>query len=209
MIKICGITSLEDAHRSLEYGATALGFNLYENSPRYVEPALAEEIMKQLPAGTLTVAVIVVTSDRSPVTGHRSSVTGEESDDFLSSVIRHPSFVTALQLHGLTSESEIPPNNKRVFVATSFSLADQFPHQELIIDTSWGRGQKADWEELKKLPRPFILSGGLTPENVAEAIRKVRPAGVDVCSGVESSPGKKDPDKLKRFIQTVRSSFHG
>ena len=202
MIKICGITSLEDAHRSLEYGATALGFNLYENSPRYVEPALAEEIMKQLPAGTLNVVVMVVT-------GHGSRVTGEGSDDFLSSVICHPSFVKALQLHGLTSESEIPPNNKRVFVATSFSLADQFPHQELIIDTSWGRGQKADWEELKKLPRPFILSGGLTPENVAEAIRKVRPAGVDVCSGVESSPGKKDPDKLKRFIQTVRSSFHG
>ena len=198
IIKICGITNLEDARCSIECGATALGFNFYGKSPRYIEPERAEEIVKQLTDGILTIAVIVVT-------GHQTAKFANVREN---SRISRSSFVTALQLHGLTSESQIPSTHKRVFVATSSASADRFPHQELIIDTSWGRGQKADWDELKKLRRPFILSGGLTPENVAEAIRKIRPAGVDVCSGVESSPGKKDPDKLKRFVQTVRSSFH-
>ncbi len=186
IIKICGITNLEDACRSIECGATALGFNFYRKSPRYIEPERAQEIVKQLPIGILAVAVIVVTGHRSPVTGQWS----------------------ALQLHGLTSESQIPSTDKRVVVATSAASADRFPHHELIIDTSWGTGQKANWQELKGLDRPFILSGGLTPENVAGAIKELRPVGVDVCSGVELSPGKKDPDKLKRFIQTVRSSLH-
>lgn len=184
IIKICGITNLDDALYSIEYGATALGFNFYPESPRYIEPDRAEEIVGQLPENVLKVAVVVM-GQLSPVTSRLS----------------------ALQLHGLTSESQIPETDKQVFIATSASSAHRFPHSELIIDTSWGSGRKADWEELKTLDRTFILSGGLTADNVAEAIDQLHPSGVDVCSGVELSPGKKAPDKLRRFIQNVRSSF--
>lgn len=200
IVKICGITNLDDALRSVEYGATALGLNFYPESPRYITPRRAEEIARQLPEEVLVVAVMVVTGGRPTVDGHKSvcdtqwSVVGDS--------------LSALQLHGLRSESQVPSIDKRLFVATSASCAGQFPHQELIIDTSWGSGRKADWEELKKIDRPFILSGGLTAENVSQAIELLHPAGVDVCSGVEHIPGKKDPDKLKRFIGNTRSSLH-
>jgi len=86
-------------------------------------------------------------------------------------------------------------------------MADRFPNHHIVIDESRGTGRKADWDRLRGLGRPFILSGGLTPENVSEAIATARPAGVDVCSGVERSPGKKDPMKLKRFIRRAHTSF--
>ncbi len=192
MVKVCGITNLEDALRSIELGANALGFNLYLQSPRYIDPGEVEMILQEIPEHVLTVAVMVVRGE------NVLSTTAKASS-------RVPS-IGAFQLHGLHSESEIPPAHKPLYVATSPGEAQRFPNHAILIDTSWGRGKTANWEELRKINRSFILSGGLRPENVAEAIELLQPAGVDVCSGVEEAPGTKDVGKLRRFMENVRGA---
>ena len=187
LIKICGITNQEDALASVQYGANALGFNFYRPSPRYTDPKEVQSILGALPGHVLKVAVVVVGTDDVHHT----------IEDISSRV---PS-LDAFQLHGLKSESEVPSLERRLYIATSPGEAKSFPNHEIVIDTSWGRGQKADWELLPQLEQSFILSGGLDPENVGEAIQSLRPAGVDVCSGVEQSPGIKDREKLKSFIE--------
>ena len=181
IIKVCGITNLEDALRSIECGANALGFNFYPRSPRFIDPDRAERIIDKLPEHVLSVGVFVVNALFSIAEGRWSTV----------------------QLHGLSSESEIPMTDKRLLVATSPSDVARFPNYEIIIDTSWGTGKKAQWDTLRDVGRPFILSGGLTPANVAEAVALLDPAGVDVCSGVEMSPRKKDPLKLRAFVDAA------
>ena len=115
--------------------------------------------------------------------------------------------VDVLQLHGLKDESEIGELDRRVLAAIRPEEADRFTHHDILIDVSWGTGKRADWKELRTLGRPFILSGGLNPENVGEAIRMLNPAGVDVCSGVESEPGRKDWGRLKSFMAAVREAL--
>ncbi len=181
MAKICGIKNLDDALRSVDYGANALGFNFYPPSPRYLDPERADRIIEKLPPNILAVAVLVV--------GRSLDISPQCS---------------ALQLHGLSSEADIPSTHARILVATSPEEAWRFPHHEIVIDVSWGRGKKADWEKVKQLDRAFILSGGLTPGNVVLALQKLQPVGVDVCSGVESIPGNKDPAKLKQFLSAVQ-----
>ncbi len=193
LIKICGITSREDALVSVEWGANALGFNFYPPSPRYTDPREVESILEHLPEQVLKVAVVVV-----------SSGDAQRTVEDISS--RVPS-IDAFQLHGLRSESEVPSTKKRLFIATSPVEAESFANHEILIDTSWGRGQKADWEQLPHLDQSFILSGGLDPQNVLEAIRLLQPAGVDVCSGVEQSPGIKDAGKVRRFIEAARRAL--
>ena len=109
-----------------------------------------------------------------------------------------------IQLHGVDDPCQIPNTEKRVWVATSPSGARRFPGHEVIIDTSWGTGTLADWSALESLNRPFLLSGGLTPQNLGEALERLKPMGVDVCSGVESSPGLKDRDELRAFLKVAR-----
>lgn len=200
IIKVCGITNLDDALRSIALGANALGFNFYRKSPRYMEPQRAQRIIEKLPNSVLCVGVFVWSTAIWPLPhGRGSAVSGQLS------VVSCQ--LSALQLHGLSAESDVPKTNERLFIATSPSLAPRFPNYELIIDTSWGRGKKADWEKLRDFKRPYILSGGLTSQNVSEAIRLLHPAGVDVCTGVESSPGKKDPAKLKRFLESALRAY--
>ncbi len=192
MVKVCGITNLKDALSSIELGANALGFNFYLQSPRYIDPEEVEEIIQAIPENVLTVAVMVVSGE-----------------DVLSATAKASSRVPSIgsfQLHGLHSESELPPAHQPLYIATSPSEAHRFPNHEILIDTSWGRGKTADWEELRNIDRPFILSGGLRPGNVAEAIDLLQPAGVDVCSGVEGAPGTKDVRKLRRFMENVRGA---
>ncbi len=181
IIKVCGITTLEDALLSVKLGANALGFNFYRKSPRYICPGQAAQIIARLPREILAVGVVV----------------GRPGEAEMSCT-------PALQLHGLRSEEELADIPNRVFVAVSPEETNLFRAREIIVDGSWGTGKKADWESLLGLSRPYILSGGLTPENVGEAIMKLRPYGVDVCSGVESSPGRKDPDKLRIFLGEVQ-----
>ena len=194
LLKICGITNLDDAVQSVRHGANALGFNFFPESPRYIEPEKVSQIMRILPSEVLKVAVVVIPEKEE----------NEKWKKFLTVLGRLP--IDVLQLHGLRSESEIPKTTKRVFVATSPSKAHSFPGHEIIIDTSWGRGIRADWDEVRKLKSRVILSGGLTPENVEQAIRFLQPVGVDVCSGIESSPGIKDLSRLKSFLDTARKA---
>ena len=190
LLKVCGLTSLQDVICSVKYGANALGFNCYPGSPRFVEPENVSKMIESLQDQVLVVAVVVQ--------GH-----GEKRNlrEMLTSFNDLPFDV--LQLHGVQSESEIPVTSKRLWVATSPSRAHRFPSHEILIDTSWGRGRKANWEKVRDLECPVILSGGLTAENVGEAIHLLKPIGVDVCSGVESSPGIKDVSKLERFLEAA------
>ena len=186
LVKICGITSVEDASWALRCGANALGFVFCPGSPRYLTPPKAQEIIRALPGECLRVGVFVGSPEASPAAG-----------------------IDIVQLHGLKSESEIRAFGRKVWVATGPAEIELFPNSDLLIDTSWGRGIAADWESLRSVPRPFILSGGLTPSNVCEAIRLLHPLGVDVSSGVELSSGRKDPEKIRQFLQNVRRATDG
>ena len=183
IIKVCGITRRRDALDSVRYGANALGFNFYPPSPRYLEPDRAEALAAGLPPGILPVAIAVARP-------------GEDS------WVRLPFDV--IQLHGVEDPCQVPNTDKRVWIATSPAGARRFPEHEVIIDTSWGTGTLADWNALESLNRPFLLSGGLTPENLGEALGRLDTSGVDVCSGVESAPGIKDRDKLRAFLKVAR-----
>ncbi len=190
IIKICGITSVEDALLTLEEGANALGFNFWPSSPRYIAPETARRIIDNAEQrfgkqSFLTVGVLV------------GSDGWEEAP------------TDVLQFHGFTDPQALPQTGRRTWVAVKPETADHFPSSDIVIDGSWGQGQMADWKALSRLRRPFILAGGLTPDNVAAAIERLHPAGVDVCSGVERSPGRKDPEKLKRFLSEVKRAAHG
>ncbi len=189
LVKICGITNLEDALSSVRLGANALGFNFYPKSPRYLDPEQVEGMLSAIPDHVLTVAVMVIS--------------GEDGLSAPSALVKRVPSIGACQLHGLHRESEIPTCEKPLFVATSPMEVDRFPNHDILIDTSWGRGKRENWEDLQGIDRPFILSGGLRPGNVSEALELLHPAGVDVCSGVEREPGIKDVGKLKRFMENV------
>ncbi len=187
LIKICGVTTAEDAQQAIAAGANALGFNFYSKSPRCITARQADAILDRLPDSALRVAVVVI-----------------GQGDPLPEI---PERIDVVQVHGAAEPEDLPQMGKRLWVAVTPEQAERFPDHEIVIDPSWGSGQKADWDELQSLGcRPYILSGGLTPENVSEALHKLDPTGVDVCSGVESVPGRKDRQKVTRFIQAVQAA---
>ena len=206
VIKVCGITKLEDAVLSVKAGANALGFNFYPGSPRFIEPAEAAKIIEELPKPTLNIGVVVIQPSLAGASQERleggECVLGElglNTRDLIRAGFG------AIQIHGASEERQIPDLGIRTFVATSPQAAGEFSDYEIVIDTSWGSGTVADWDLiLRLLDRPYILSGGLTPANVEEALQKLHPDGVDVCSGVEEVPGTKNREKLERFLAIVR-----
>ncbi|MGQ0555271.1 MAG: phosphoribosylanthranilate isomerase [Nitrospiraceae bacterium] len=202
-IKICGITSVEDADVAVKAGADALGFVMYPKSPRWVEPTVARSIIAGLPPFVLPVGVFV-----------------NEEADRVRALMDECGFALA-QLHG--DESALYCQNLGRPALKALRLKDRGTFLALaefqgranvrgvLIDAFsdqayGGTGQTVDWTLAQEAARsiPIILAGGLTPTNVAEAIAQVRPYGVDVSSGVEQSPGKKDPNKVKGFIQAAR-----
>lgn len=203
-IKICGITNREDAEVAVAAGADALGFVMYRKSPRWVEPAVARSIVAGLPPFVLAVGVFV-----------------NEEAESVRALMDECGFALA-QLHGnestLYCQNLSRPALKAIRLkdrATFLALAD-FQGcanvRGVLIDAFsdqayGGTGQTVDWTLAEEAARstPIILAGGLSPANVAGAIQMVRPYGVDVSSGVEKSPGKKDYHKLKAFIEAVRS----
>jgi phosphoribosylanthranilate isomerase len=201
ILKICGITRLDDARHALEHGATALGFVFWPQSPRRIAPSRAAEIIAALPAGVTTVGVFV-----------------NESAEMVRDVIAQ-SGVTAVQLHGEESPQYAAalgvPVLKSVDVAAAVETAASWPDGTVFLVERadrvrrGGTGALADWEGAAAIARRLrvVLAGGLSDANVAEAIAAVAPCGVDVASGVEDAPGMKNPDKVARFLARARSAF--
>jgi phosphoribosylanthranilate isomerase len=201
-IKICGITNLEDALLAVELGADALGFIFYPKSPRKVAPETAREIIAQLPPFVASVGVFV---------NEAAAVVQE-----LAAKVR----LDWVQLHGQESPGYCRGLGRRVIkgfrIKDEISLKELAPYQgavqAFLLDTYkkgqlGGTGETFNWRlarEAKKYGR-IILAGGLTPENVAQAIAIALPAGVDTASGIEAAPGKKDPAKLRAFFKAVSS----
>jgi phosphoribosylanthranilate isomerase len=246
-VKICGITRPEDAALAVQLGASALGFNFYPNSPRYIPPERARDIIRAVPPPVMTVGVFA----------------DETSVDHVLTVARD-SGVNTIQLHGprfpahwersvkltrntvILSRSEAEARNLALWTETARDFSSPpaprndrldgfFPYpliRAVTVDDSFepaslqsleagaflldafhptlkgGTGRTIDWSKAREATRygRVILAGGLTPENVAEAIRQVRPFAVDVASGVETSPGVKDPSKLRAFFAAVHEA---
>lgn len=200
-VKICGITRPEDALAAARAGAHAIGLVFYAPSPRHVTPARAAEIIRVLPPFVTTVGLFV----------------DARADEVSSTLAEAP--VGLLQFHG----AETPefcrqfkrPYVKAVRVKPGVDLLqyarDFHDAKALLLDAyveglHGGSGAAFDWSLIPRgLPLPVILSGGLTPENVMDAVRRVRPSAVDVSSGVESAKGIKDAQKIAAFIKGVRS----
>lgn len=200
-VKICGITNLGDALLSIEAGADAIGFNFYRPSPRYVEPAAVRRIVEQLPARILTVGVFV------------NAETPKSVEN-----IANETGVAALQLHGDESPDYCSALGGRfvikvLAVTTDFEPEDALAYnvQAIMLDAfdrkRGGTGRVIDWPRARRtrelVPKLF-LAGGLSPENVGAAITTVDPYGVDACSALEISPGKKSSERVRAFVSAVR-----
>lgn len=203
-IKICGITNVADARAAVEAGADALGFVFHSASPRNVSPDIARTIIGQLPPFVLAVGVFVnedvkVVRDLMDSCGLAlAQLHGDESAGYCESLGRPVLRAIRLKDRGsLLALAEYKGRARvRGFVVDAFSEA-----------AFGGTGRIADWHLAAEAAAaaPVILAGGLTAENVAEGIRTVRPYGVDVSSGVEASPGKKDHAKIAAFVRAVRA----
>ena len=202
-VKICGITSSADAKTAIDAGADALGFIFYPKSPRFLDLEHARHIIRDLPRGIAKVGVFV-----------------NEPRDLLEQYIEGLS-LDYVQLHGSETPQDckgLPANvikGLRIKSMNDISSVPDYPVAFYLLDAFsesefGGTGHTFDWsiavEAKKILGSPVILSGGLTPENVAGAVTGVRPYGIDVSSGVEISPGRKDPEKIKAFIANARKA---
>jgi phosphoribosylanthranilate isomerase len=204
-VKVCGVTTLDDALVAAAAGADALGFNFWPESPRYLEPARAAEIIALLPPFVTAVGVFV---DEPARMVQRIAEAGN---------------VRVVQLHG----DELPQDVDMLAavgltVVKAFRVGHQFRAQALkpygragafLLDASvkgkrGGTGKSFDWKKARGANRfgRIVLAGGLTAENVAEAVRAAQPFGVDVCTGVESKPGVKDHSLVREFIRAAKAA---
>jgi phosphoribosylanthranilate isomerase len=200
-VKICGITNVEDALLACELGADAIGLNFYDKSPRCISPFAASKIIQKLPPFVAPVGVFVnwqaapVTTLAKALALSAAQLHGDEPPKLVSEIAKKVSVIKALHVGKGTA---LPPFAK-YRGATAFLL--DAPHSGQY----GGTGHTTDWSLAQTAAKShrILLAGGLTPENVAEAILAVRPYAVDVTSGVEAKPGKKDPGKLRAFFDEV------
>lgn len=208
LVKICGITRPEDAEMAVKHGAGLLGFNFYSGSPRYITPEAARSIIAKLPDGVSAVGVFVNEdieniSRISRETGlHAVQLHGDEDAEFIAR-LRSQCPLEVIKAVRLRSGIVI---DRKVLAAASALLIDSYSE-----NVFGGSGKTADWPAAYELgvttAKPIFLAGGLTPENVADAIRAVRPYAVDVASGVESSPGIKDDAKVAAFVRAAKEAI--
>jgi phosphoribosylanthranilate isomerase len=204
LIKICGITNAGDALAAVEAGADLLGFNFYLKSPRYVSPREARRIVEGLPESVARVGVFV--NEAEPETIARAiseagvgaaQLHGDETPEFCAELVGI-SVIKALRVgRGFSAEQ-----------------ASRYKTGALLLDAyaedAWGgTGRTFDWSvarRTREVVAKLFLAGGLTPENVADAVKAVRPFAVDVCSGVETSPGRKSFRLMRSFVEAVREA---
>lgn len=200
-VKICGITNLEDARLAADLGAHALGFIFYPKSPRAVAPDAARDIIRALPPFVLTVGVFVdeeagVVRDLATTVGlDWVQVHGRESPAYCRALGHR--VIKGLRVKGEEIFGEL---NEYKGAVQAFLLDAYKPGRP------GGTGETFDWDLARRAGKygPIILAGGLTAANVAEAIRIARPTAVDVASGVEAAPGKKDPERLRAFFASMK-----
>jgi len=192
MVKVCGITTLEDALAAAEAGVSALGFNFWPSSPRYIEPGRAEQILAELPREIWKVGLFVnETPEQVTETANRLHL-------------------DVVQLHGDTPLPQGIRTWKALGVGPEFRPEDldQYNVEAFVLDAQagaayGGTGKTFDWGRAASIRRQVVLAGGLDATNVQEAIRIARPWGVDACSRLESSPGRKDHSKMAAFIHAA------
>lgn len=200
-VKVCGVTTVEDARASVEAGADAIGVNFWAGTPRRVDEATARAIAEAVGDRALMVAVFV-----------------DATLDRVRAVLEATGIAWA-QLHG-----DEPPSMVQALLPTAYKAlrvagpdvveaARAYPGEHLLLDASvpgmvGGTGRTFDWAIAAEVARErkLTLAGGLTPDNVADAVRQVRPHRVDVASGIESAPGRKDPQKVSAFVRSARSA---
>lgn len=201
--KICGITNIEDALIAVAAGADALGFILYRKSPRFVDPTIVRQIVAQLPPFVAPIGVFV--NEESKVVRDLMDTCG----------------LALAQLHGEETATYCRELGRPVLKAlrlkdrSTFLAMAEFQGRAgvrgFVLDAHsdqayGGTGQVVDWDLAREAAQAatVVLAGGLTPENVGQALRAVQPYGVDVSSGVEVAPGKKDPEKVRAFLRAVK-----
>lgn len=200
-VKICGITNLADAQVAVEAGADAIGFIFYDQSPRYISIEAAAEISKKIPPHVLRVGVFV-----------------NAPEEFIFRAISEAG-LTLLQFHGdeppefCTQFGVMSMKAFRMRNADSLAALADYQTDAYLLDAHsesslGGTGEKFNWDlavAAQEFGKPIFLAGGLTPENVMQAVQQAQPFAVDVSSGVESAPGKKDHAKVKAFIHAVKT----
>jgi len=199
-VKVCGITRLEDAEAAVECGARALGFVFWPDSPRFIDPLRAREITAVLPPFVTPVGVFV-----NQPAGHVNEIAMRVG-------------LGVVQLHGDESVAYAATITRPVLKAMTLADAEtdaigQWPTSTMVLldahdpERRGGTGTRIDWLKAASVAewRPIMLAGGLNATNVMEAVRRVQPFGIDVSSGVESSPGVKDAARLKTFFEAVNA----
>lgn len=202
-IKICGITNLDDGLEAIAAGVDALGFVFVPNTPRYITPSQAKLVIKQLPPFITNVGLFV-----------------DSEIDEIEDIVNHCK-LDAVQLHGNESPEMCSQISLQTKVIKSFHVKkelqvlrneiENYRVDAYLLDTfikgkAGGTGQTFDWRIAEGLSQRIILAGGLTPDNIGTAIAQLQPYGVDVSSGVEKSPGKKDTNKIYSFVRQIRKA---
>ena len=191
-VKICGITNRDDAQAAVDHGAGALGFIFHPASPRYVAPEALADWIGRIPANIWRVGVFV---DRPSAEVRR---------------ICRMLQLDVAQLHGSESPADVP-DSLRVWKA--FRVKDQMPPDvdcfavEAVLLDGAGSGRTIDWRLARRVNKPVVLAGGLNETNVERAIEQAQPWGIDACSSLEISPGKKDHARLSRFLKACHPVF--
>jgi phosphoribosylanthranilate isomerase len=198
-VKICGITNLADAEAAIDAGADLLGFNFYPQSPRYIEPKKANEIISKLPAFMGIVGLFVNAS--------YDTIRQTMDDCYLNWIQLHgdeePDFCDSLNSLNLGTIKAI-----RVSGYADIKKAERYFTDIILLDAFdpdkyGGTGLKFDWNIVGHINKRIFLAGGINPDNVVEAV-KLGVYGIDICSGIESEPGKKDHEEMKKLFQNIR-----
>ena len=203
-VKICGIRNLEDAFKAHELGADFLGFIFFENSPRKLEPAEARVIIRELPKNVLKVGLFL-DQDLNKVkdTAFKCGLDllqlhGNEDPGYCAGLKKDFKIIKSFKVKDKTSVER----------ASDYDICDHYLFDTYVKGVPGGTGVSFDWNVLAGMTfkRPIFLAGGLTPKNVGEAVKRLKPYAVDVASGVERSPGKKNHKLLKEFIENAKKA---